>query len=892
MGAIAATMAVPKLMLGVVVVVCALGVATADGEGVVALAGEDMPMANSDQQRLGESAGTGTRLTTASSFSGQASRSTFSYKVNAGPSSNKALMELRGQLLMGESSDVDSNEARVSVADLQSKLETYADVMGMVPRQTAVKALLSLQGAGSALPEELDQEELIQMEAKAVSGWGRRRRGATWDKPEAAPAKPTAKPATKPVPIVKKEAKKPIVEPTGSPKVDEAKTKAANAIKLAREKGEKATAKAIKEAKAAQKEARDKTAFELAEKRKQEVLTKQEKQKERKMKDSIERDNKKAKEAKEKQAVLVKAVSAAKAAANAEVKKEKEQKQVLEDKNEIQRRLTISASKESGGKKTKEAIDKTLSKNGAAHQAEMNAKKQEEAKMKHKHTQGSAKVKEVAKKKGRELTAAARTESKNKDAEEKALKHRDEMTAKNNHQKLKAAQKELKYKADSENREKKKREAGLKVAAKRRVDEEMSSKNDKRKSLATSAEQATKTAKESESKLEGEASQKVKDEVAHKKARERKQKNSKETIVKKESEIVRKVSREHADKVAQEKSAKKFALERHLEKKSKAHERIAKILGGLKAFSEKHRKIKAKFTAKNKLLSIIDPLEKTLKVKSKEAAKLAQELASKIAGKHGGQNSGNCDLSQNLEKLKTKGLLTGSDGKCSVTCTLKPSDIAIRAECSVDGHAGCRSFLYTRMQSLSSAMIAEFNSFKACGLSKTGEHVPTEEGMMLGEDGSDKVTVVPKAQKGGFSVGSYMYALRDMTHVDGTVSVAKAMDLMMKCHKDGKGKDTNADEVDELLGETYNPKKSQAYGDDKGSCSVKSITTSLSSIAPDKSDTRVQFSCETNSVDANNYVAECSGAGNAQAFLTKTEAFQRAVATTFLTWKTRCIAQH
>merc|ERR1711871_424698 len=610
------------------------------------------------------------------------------------------------------------------------------------------------------------------------------------------------------------------------------------------------------------------------------VLTKQEKQKEKKMKEDIERDNKKAKEAKEKQAVLVKAVSAAKAAANAEVK------------NEIQRRLTISASKESGGKKTKEAIDKTLSKNGAAHQAEMNAKKQEEAKMKHKHTQGSAKVKEVAKKKGRELTAAARTESKNKDAEEKALKHRDEMTAKNNHQKLKAAQKELKYKADSENREKKKREAGLKVAAKRRVDEEMSSKNDKRKSLATSAEQATKTAKESESKLEGEASQKVKDEVAHKKARERKQKNSKETIVKKESEIVRKVSREHADKVAQEKSAKKFALERHAEKKSKAHERIAKILGGLKAFSEKHRKIKAKFTAKNKLLSIIDPLERTLKVKSKEAAKLAKELASKIAGKHGGQNSGNCDLSQNLEKLKTKGLLTGSDGKCSVTCTLKPSDIAIRAECSVDGHAGCRSFLYTRMQSLSSAMIAEFNSFKACGLSKTGGHVPTEEGMMLGEGGSDKVTVVPKAQKGGFSVGSYMYALRDMTHVDGTVSVAKAMDLMMKCHKDGKGKDTNADEVDELLGETYNPKQSQAYGDDKGSCSVKSITTSLSSIAPDKSDTRVQFSCETNSVDANNYVAECSGAGNAQAFLTKTEAFQRAVATTFLTWKTRCIAQH
>ena len=142
-----------------------------------------------------------------------------------------ALMELRGQLLMGESSDVDSNEARVSVANLQSKLETYADVMGMVPRQTAVKALLSLNGAGNALPEELEQEELIQMEAKAVSGWGRRRRGATWEKSEPAKAAPAEKKpaAAKPVPIVKKEAKKPIVEPTGSPKVDEAKTKAAKA---------------------------------------------------------------------------------------------------------------------------------------------------------------------------------------------------------------------------------------------------------------------------------------------------------------------------------------------------------------------------------------------------------------------------------------------------------------------------------------------------------------------------------------------------------------------------------------------------------------------------------------------------------------------------------------
>jgi len=797
-------------------------------------------------------------------------------------------MELRGELLMGESSDVDSSEAHVTVASLQAKLETYADVMGMVPRLTAVKALLSMRGAENAIPQELEQEALVQVQAKAVAGWGRRRRGSTWEK-KAAEEKNAAE-TKKPSGLVTKKAKKPIAEKSSSPKVDEAQQKAAAAIKLAREKGEKATAKAIKEAKAAQKEARGKTAFELAEKRKQEVLGKQEKQKENKMKEDIERDNKKAQEAKQKQVVLVNAVDAAKLAAQAEGKKEKEQKGVIDAKSEIARRLTISAAKEKGGKSTKESIDKTLAKDGAAHQAEMNAKKQEEATMKHKHTQATAKVKEVAGKKGKELRAAAATENKNKDAEEKALKHHDEMNTKNAHQKLKAAKKELDYKADSEDREKKKRESQLKVAAKRRIDEEKSSKNDKRKSLAAAAEQATKTAKESESKLEGEAAQKVKDEVGHKKAREKKQKGAMETINKKESEIVRKTSREHADKVAQERSAKKFSKERHSEKTGKAQERIQKILGGLKTFTEKHHKIKAKFTAKNKLLSIIDPLERTLKVKSKEAAKLASELASKISGKTSGQDGGNCDLSRNLEAIKTKGLLTGTDGKCSVTCHLKPSDIAIRAECSIQGGGAsgtCKAFLYTRMQSLSTAMIAEFNSFKACGLNKSGEHVPSEETMMLGEGNSDEITTVPKAQKGGFSVGSYVYGLRDITNVDGSVSVAKAMDLMMKCHK---GKDSDADEVDELLGDSYDPTMAKKFSQKGGDCSVKSITSSLAAIVP-KQDARCAFSCETNSVDNDNYTAECSGSGNAQCFLTNTEQFQRSVASTFLTWKTKCIGK-
>ena len=159
--------------------------------------------------------------------------------------------------------------------------------------------------------------------------------------------------------------------------------------------------------------------------------------------------------------------------------------------------------------------------------------------------------------------------------------------------------------------------------------------------------------------------------------------------------------------------------------------------------------------------------------------------------------------------------------------------------------------------------------------------------MMLGEGNSDEITTVPKAQKGGFSVGSYVYGLRDITNVDGSVSVAKAMDLMMKCHK---GKDSDADEVDELLGDSYDPTMAKKFSQKGGDCSVKSITSSLAAIVP-KQDARCAFSCETNSVDNDNYTAECSGSGNAQCFLTNTEQFQRSVASTFLTWKTKCIGK-
>merc|ERR1712072_313002 len=397
-----------------------------------------------------------------------------------------------------------------------------------------------------------------------------------------------------------------------------------------------------------------------------------------------------------------------------------------------------------------------MSKNEAAHLQEVMQKHMAEKDMKNTHHQGEVKVKEVAKKKAAQMARQTASEARNKDSEEKALKHHDEQTNKNNHDKMKRAQMELTYKADSENREKKKREAALKVAAKRRVEEEQTAKADKRKQMATAAEMATKNAKESESKLESEARAKAQDEVAHKKDKEKKEKAARETVQKKEAEIIRKTTREHDDKSAQEKSGKAFSLERHNEKKSKSMERIEKILGGLKAFTEKHLKVRSKFDAKVKMLQIIDPVEKTLKTKSKEASKRAKELAAKIKGAKEG--NGNCDLGNSLEKLKSKGLLTGTDGQCKVNCNLKPSNLAVRLECAIQGESKatdqCKGFLYTRMQSVATSMIAEFNAYKRCGLNSSGEHVPTEEAMMLGED--DDVHSMPKTIEGGVSVGSYV----------------------------------------------------------------------------------------------------------------------------------------
>jgi len=787
-----------------------------------------------------------------------------------------ALKELRGEMLMGESSDVDQVSARVSVDSIQAKLEAHADVTGNVDRLTAAKVLMALEAAPVLAPRE-GEESLIQLGAGAGTnvGWGRRRRQSTWEKsPEEGKA------------VSQVYVKKAVVSDQGSgDAVDEARAKADKSIEMAREKGQKATRTAAREAADAEKEAASKTRFEKAEKRKHESVHKQEKAKEQSMKETIEQSSKKAKESKIKADELAKAVATARDIAKSESDKEQEMKKTTEKKMEEQRRLGISTAKENGGKKTKEMIEKKQAKDTAEHAAEMVTKRMSEADMKHKHSQGEEKVKEVAKKKAGEMARQTAEEAKNKDAEEKALKHHDEATTKANHQKMKKANLELKAKAASEDTEKKKRESALKVAAKRRIDEEKSSKKDKREAMAASAELASKNAKEAEAKLEGEAAAKVKDEVAHKKDRELKEKKARETIQKKEKEIIRKTTREHDDKSHSEKSAKKFSQQRHDEKKAKGNEKIEKILGGLEKFTKKHKALKTSWNEKKKKLSRILPAEKKLKQDSKDASRKAKELAAKIRGRDTGMGD-HCDLSHNIETIKEKGLLQGTEGKCEVQCSLEPSDIAIRAECKLVGDAkdknGCKQYLYSRTQGVATALIAEFDAFKQCGIAASGpSREESSAEFLLGESNVH----VEKTIKGGVSVGSFIYGLKDLTDINGAVSVGKAMDLLQKCdteHKPTK----DQDEEDELLGDSYDPEAAEAGAG--GKCAVAKIVQTLETVVPDKDTEDCRLSCEVSGIDDEAYTAECSGSGDGACFITGSETYQREVAAIFLGWKSRC----
>merc|ERR1712230_299092 len=86
---------------------------------------------------------------------------------------------------------------------------------------------------------------------------------------------------------------------------------------------------------------------------------------------------------------------------------------------------------------------------------------------------------------------------------------------------------------------------------------------------------------------------------------------------------------------------------------------------------------------------------------------------------------------------------------------------------------------------------------------------------MLGESGSSVQHSMPKQVEDGVEVGDYIYSLKDLEDVHGTVSVPHAMDMLMKCNKDGKGHHGSAADQDDM-GESYSPDQTEEYNANSG----------------------------------------------------------------------------
>merc|ERR1712196_457027 len=123
-----------------------------------------------------------------------------------------------------------------------------------------------------------------------------------------------------------------------------------------------------------------------------------------------------------------------------------------------------------------------------------------------------------------------------------------------------------------------------------------------------------------------------------------------------------------------------------------------------------------------------------LKIRATNLSKIAKELALKIKGdkkkkkkgkkRKSGANKKRCNLGDNLEKLKKKGVLQVKTGKCKVACKLKPSDQGIDATCNLlsgKRSLGCKKDLYTRAQVVAAGLLSQFDSYKECTVSKAGK---------------------------------------------------------------------------------------------------------------------------------------------------------------------------
>lgn len=921
------------LHLAVAVVVCAVALVAADGEGVFALQGEeaDMPFGWTHQRaRLGEGAGIPvTQLSSVTSFSGTASKGSFEYKLIAGGKASAGLKELKGEELLGDSVDEAEHAARVTVSALQAGLENEADMMGKVNRMTAVKVLLSMQGARTVEADEEAMEAMSLVQVDAGVEWGRRRRGSPWEQSKEAQqvkagqkkvakeelSKATGAPSSGPRPppktIVKKapQEQEPMLSKDAQPGnvMDEAAVKAEKAIELANEENQKAQEKADKEAAAAEKEANDKKAFELAEKRKHEVTNKQEKLREQEMKKETEQSTKKAKEAEIKAQRLIKALKVAKEASRKSQKVERDFKKKKLASGAAKRSVNLNKAKEKASKTTKEIATKKIAEIKSKFGMEGMKKKEEEKQLKHKNELAQKKIDEKSKKKTKELAEKTASEGKNKDSEEKALKTKHEKKAKAAVENSKKAGEERQEKQTKEDDEKKKRESALKKAAKRRIEEEQAAKGDKRKAMQTSAEMAGKKAEERTKKAEEESKNKLKEEVDLKKTREKKEKDAREVVTKQSQEVVRKTTREHKDKIEQEKSSKAFTEKQHKEKRTKAKEKTTKILEGLKDYNEQLAKARKVFAVKRKAKNDSEKEHKKFSTKSSNLSKVAKELATKIKGpEEKEEDPETCDLGKNVANIKKKGLLKASEGDCNVSCDITTQDVGLTAECKIDGEKkpDCQSLMYTRMQSLSSSLMAEFDAYKKCTMAKksgpSGKKGHSRE-YMLGEAVE---RAIPKDAKDGVEVGDYIYSLKDLQDMQGTVNVGQAMDLLMKCNRNGaSGRGRDEDE----LGESYSPAESQNYnvakktneapgsndgeGNPPKDCMTSSIENTIENIMPPKTE-GCDVHCSTGGIEYEAYTSECSGSGKVQCFVTTTETYHRSIASSFLSWKVKCAKYH
>jgi len=391
---------------------------------------------------------------------------------------------------------------------------------------------------------------------------------------------------------------------------------------------------------------------------------------------------------------------------------------------------------------------------------------------------------------------------------------------------------------------------------------------------------------------------------------------------------VRKTTREHADKIEQEKSAKAYTESQHKEKKKKGFEKTQKVLEGLKSYEEALAKAQEAYDKKNKVYRNIEPVETKHKTEAGNLAKIAKELAAKIKGESEDKNPDVCDLGNNLESLKKKGLLTGGEGECSVACSLKPSELGVQAQCKLqeDKKTACMKLLYTRMQSLASALISEFDAYKKCTLSKASSNLkgpsgaqaanldtpgaPEHEKWLLGESEDAQLEHnLAKHQRDSVEVGEYIYALKDIQDTSGTVRVGDAMDMLMRCNRDGGDGGKGGKEAHSELGMSYSPADTENFqvasqtaesegnsaSEDAGhrpsDCMTAGVERTIENIVGPASD-GCQVHCSTSGVDYESYTSECTGSGKLECFLQASEVYYRSVSGSFLSWKRECAAYH